>query len=276
MRSLLVATLLLASTPAWADVMPAPAPKLRNTDGYDQAWARVRIGQESSLILSAETTPGHPLTFRAIKLPNGAVLTSEPHPSPRAKLTWTPTEDDIGSAEAIIEISDGHDTVRKTVTYEVYDEWGSGLCPSAGSSVDLSRSGTIVGVPIQVALVMWAYRNSRSGSSHGRFYLQVEPIRTLFGEQRTGAGIGFGFDASFESTPRRRWLIPFYGLTFGSLLNKDLPDGGFGYALPQLGAYLWADHGIFVHASAGWLLPFSAFADHHGLRANLALTFNVL
>lgn len=273
MRALLVLLPLLLTAPlARADVMPAPAPKLSNADGVDEGYARIPVGKQTSLILMVDTAPGKAVTYRAVQVPRGLTLVQEPHPSPRARLEWTPTEDDIGETDAIVEATDGRDTVRKTVHFVVHDNWASGLLPVVGASVHRAQVGDLAGVPLQVALVAWAHRNTAPGASHGRIFLQVEPLRALFGQEKWGAELGLGFDASFESTPRRRWLIPSYGLSLGEVIHSAAVGGAFGHATPELGFYLWADRQVMISSSIGYVVPFSSFSSMHGARAALSVT----
>jgi hypothetical protein len=274
-RPALAVGVLVVASPARADVLAAPAPKLANADGHDEGYAHIQLGRVSALTISVETAPGTPVTFRAVQLPKGMTLAQAPHPEPRATLSWTPTEEDLGASDAIVEVTDGRDTVRKTIHYDVHDNWASALLPSAGASAYLPRAGTMVGVPLQLALFMWVRRNAASGASHGRVYAQIEPLHALHGERRAGAGFALGWDASLESAPRRRWLVPHYGLALGRAWHGQMPGGGVGYALPQLGAYLWASHGVFVHASAGFMVPFSSFREQMGARVSLGATFEL-
>lgn len=266
-------------TKATADVLPAPAPPLANTEG-DDAYARISIDRKTSLTISVETSPGTRVQFRAVRLPEGATLEQEPHPSPRARIDWTPTEDDLGSFDAIVEATDGRTTVRKTIHFTVSDSWGGVFVPAAGASVLVPRAsadtGVVYGFPLQLVLATWIRRNQSSGASHGRFYVQVEPLVATKGRVKMGADVAFGFDASFERMPRRRWLIPTYGARLGDFVHGGVPGGNFWHLTPELGAHLWADHGVFVTAALGYVLPIgSDGASMRGPRAGLAITLDL-
>ncbi len=265
---------------AGADVLPAPAPPLRNTDGEEHAYARISMGQPSSLTLSVETSPGTRVEFRAVRLPNGATLTPEPYPSPRVRVDWTPTEDDLGTFDAIVEATDGRTTVRKEIHYTVSDNWGGLLMPAVGASAFLPRAssdwGAVYGFPIQVVLAGWIRRNPSSGGSHGRVYFQVEPVVASKPRQKVGADVSFGFEVSFERMPKRRWLVPSWGLRLGDFVHGAAPGGNFWHVTPELGVYLWSDHGIMVTSALGYVVPLgSAFDAMRGPRASLGITLDL-
>jgi hypothetical protein len=268
--------LVVVASPARADVLPAPAPPLA-VEGDDPTPAFANAGRQSTVFVSVDTAPGTRIEWKAVRLPRGAKLVPEEYPSPRARIEWAPSEDQLDDTDAIVEATDGRSRVQKRVRFEVHDSWYGGLMPSAGASFYAPRtgpSGGFLGVPLQIALLGWIRRNDDAGPSHGRIYFHFEILRDTQGSSRTGTDIGFGFDASFERMPRRRWLIPGYGVRLSSFRHADAPDGGFWHVTPELALYLWAQHDLFVHAAFGWQVPFSSFESMHGPRASLGLTMS--
>jgi hypothetical protein len=96
----------------------------------------------------------------------------------------------------------------------------------------------------------------------------------LLSSSRRGVTNAFDLSAgvrlSFESSPSRRVLLPFYALEVGALFDEQV-DGAIGHLTPGGGLHLYASPELTVSLSTGYLLPLrgDVLDEQRGLRARL-------
>ena len=83
----------------------------------------------------------------------------------------------------------------------------------------------------------------------------------------------FGFSLSFERNASRRFMIPYFGTTFGGTVHEELPNSGFAY--PFGGIHLYWHHNLVVNAEGGYHFPFAHIDELRGPRAQLIARFSM-
>lgn len=222
----------------------------------------VRVGTHMDLVLSATDADKDRLTFTAAGLPAGARFSANGLEPNSARLRWTPTANDIGVHEIELSVSDGRDVNTRVLRVIVEDQWESYLLPGVQYSALFPAArgtwGDFQGISGELLIASWIHRNENRGPSHGRVYLDLDVLRSNHEDVGAALDVTFGFDLSIERNPYRHFLLPYFGLKTGAFTQKSLDGGAIWEATPLLGMYLYADRNVFVTASAGYFIPFSA------------------
>jgi hypothetical protein len=221
------------------------------------------------------------LTYTIVGAPRGSVF----NPT-TGGLSWSPTDDDVGQHRVTVAVSDGTMRVTQVLTFEVVEsplelrkssEWESYLMPGVGYSVyapgDRDTFGTLQGVALELLIGTWIHRNENRGPSHGRVYVNAEIMTSSDDDVPNLFAYSFGFSLSFERNPRRKWLIPVYGLDLGQVFHEDF--GSRFQATPYFGFHVFSDPNFFVSARGGYRMVPSDMAHVGGLHAGANLNFSV-
>ncbi len=195
---------------------------------------------------------GDELSFEAVRLPPGATLDAR-----TGRLAWTPSDRQTGVHHLAVRASDGAlSSDVAEIEIEVVEEWESKLLPGvylgAYFPSDEATYGRYRGVVMELVLMAWIRRNENRGPSHGRVFVRGQ----ILDSSRAGVPVtfiyGLGLDLSVERNPKRRWLLPFFGLEVGGLLQDGL--GHRFQTTPHVGVHLFASRNIYVRAAAGYLI----------------------
>jgi len=217
--------------------------------------------------------------FEFIGLPEGATVVVS-KASATAEIRWRPGRDDIGEHQATARVrARGYDWSEAPVTIFVTEEWETFFMPGVQYSLWLPENrdefGIIQGVSIQYLIAGWIHRNENHGPSHGRFYADIDLLRSTE-SSNLGVAYSFGLTLSFERNPKRRFLIPYFGAEIGGIYQK--PEDGkkihAGQINPLGGLNIWASRNIFVNVTVGYLVPFSYLQQLRGLRVKAGLNFS--
>ncbi len=197
------------------------------------------------------------------------------------ELVWRPRGGDTGRHELTLTASDGQSTITKTIAIRVEEEWQSYLLPGLQYSAYVPSAhdtwGAFQGVSAEILVASWIHRNENRGPSHGRVYVDMDVLKSSNASLGAAFDFSLGFDLSIERDPMRRYLVPYFGVMAGRVLQADLPNSGFTHVTPLLGVYLYADRNVFVHGSLGYVLPISAqtFDTLRGVRGVLGVDFSL-
>lgn len=215
---------------------------------------RFRTGQRIVWRASANDPDGDPLRYQIAPLPPGARFDAE-----TSELAWNADDALAGSYPVTITASDGQASASRQYELEVQDEWSSRMLPGVAYSYYRPGAeetlGVFHGVALELVLVAWIHRNDNRGPSHGRLALKGDVLDS----SRDGVPVAFayalGVDLSLERNPRRRWLIPFFGLDAGGFVHDA--SGHRFQVTPRAGVHLWASRNIFLGVGGGYLIaPF--------------------
>jgi hypothetical protein len=295
---------LLAAPPLWADGPGDPLPRAADTPNRKPRWqltwtggsdgVSAPVGRELALELRAQDDDGDELTFGATGVPAGAVLEPQRFPYP-AVFRWTPRLEDVGTHEVAFTVSDGPHTVPALLRvrvvapapvvppvpvapkHEVSTEsnWTTYAMPGLGATVLVpaqSRTwGAFVGGGVEFLVAAWIHSNDNRGPSHGRVVINLDVLKPT---NQEGAALqtSLGVDLSIERNPARTYLVPFYGLSLGALVHRNLESSAFAHATPMLGVHLFSSRNVFLTTSVGYLLPLSGryFDELRSIRANVS------
>jgi hypothetical protein len=137
---------------------------------------------------------------------------------------------------------------------------------------DRDEFGVIQGVSIQYLVAGWIHRNENRGPSHGRFYIDIDLVRS---SESSNLGIiySMGLTLSFERNPKRQFLIPYFGVELGGIYQK--PEDGEKIHAAQVnplgGISIWASQNFFFNVTAGYMVPFSHMEQLRGLRVKAGM-----
>jgi len=135
-----------------------------------------------------------------------------------------------------------------------------------------SGLGPFWGAGVQFAPYQWSHNNDHFGPSQGSTFLQAALLTQPDG-RGTLALFEAGGTASFERNSSRRWLIPYFGATFGGLTHSQL--GTSAYAYPLGGLHLYWHRNLMLDAEGGYHFPFSDVDRARGPRAVLSARFSL-
>jgi hypothetical protein len=245
---------------------------------------QVRVGEETTVSVSAYDEDKDDVVRLSLEgLPAGAFVETKDEGTSHPSLTirWKPKDNQVGTTEIVATASDGKSRSSRTASVTVVDEWTSHLMPGLQYTMWAPSTykdlGVFQGVSGEILVASWIHRNENRGPSHGRVYLDMDVMKSSDKTRPAAFDLAVGFDLSIERNPTRKFLLPYFGLKVGGMLQQDLPKGGFMQLTPYLGTYLYADRNLFVHATVGYLLPVQgeAFDAARGIRANAGFDFSL-
>ena len=132
--------------------------------------------------------------------------------------------------------------------------------------------GPFYGGGVQFAPYQWSHNNDHFGPSQGSTFIQAA-LLTSPNSKGTLALFEVGATASFERNSSRRWLIPYFGATFGGLSQSEL--GTSAYAYPMGGVHFYWHHNLMIDGEGGYHFPFSDVDKVRGPRAALSVRFSL-
>jgi hypothetical protein len=228
------------------------------------------------------------LSFRAKNVPAGAVLRAY---GSSVGIVWEPAPEASGEHELVVAVSDGELETTIVQRILVLPEWAEDdyrgwflLGGGASGFVAHDDGEAFLGGAFDVTLVALA-ENGRKGflcadggrerdchASHHRFYGQFELLDSLRDGEPSLFAYGFGYSASFEYYPARRFLVPHYGIELGGLVRDGL--GHRVQTRPYLGLHLWADRHVWLNLALGYRVVPAELFDLGGPTASLGVVLN--
>lgn len=203
-------------------------------------------------------------TYKLAGLPRAALAQAEPE---GIAVKWVPSDDEVGTYDVVVDVTQGGDTARKHVELVVNERGHQLFVPGAALSVfvpnDLQNLGAFAGGGIELVVYSYAEQGNMWIPSHGRFYIDALVLGTTHANIDPMFSASVGFDVSLERAPGRRYLLPFLGAQVGIAFQKQA--GTFGWAMPLAGIYPWASHALRIAVQGGYLLPTTAAQDVRGI-----------
>jgi hypothetical protein len=128
--------------------------------------------------------------------------------------------------------------------------------------------GPFYGAGVQFAPFQWSHNNDNFGPSQGTMILGASLLRS---PRSTGTMAIFevGATASFERNSSRRWMIPYFGGTFGALTQSEL--GTSAYMYPLVGGHLYWHENLMIDVQGGYHFPFEDVDRLRGPRGELSM-----
>jgi hypothetical protein len=219
------------------------------------------------------------IEFELIGLPDGATAKVAVDDD-LAEIRWRPGRDDIGEHFVTARVrARGHPWNEAELKIVVTEEWETFFMPGAQYSLLVPEArdqfGVLQGVSIEYLVAGWIHRNENRGPSHGRFYIDIDLMRSTVTSD-LGIIYSMGMTLSFERNPKRQFLIPYFGVELGGIYQK--PETGDQVHAAQVnplgGISLFASQNLFVNVTAGYMVPFSHMEQLRGFRAKAGLNFS--
>ncbi len=190
---------------------------------------------------------------------------------------WAPSTDQNGDRLVKIAVRAGDVSDTAYLALRVEESWKSSLIPGMSYSVyapvNAAELGVFHGASIEYLLVSWVARNNNRGPSHGRVFVKFDLLHSSDPDVSESFFYTTGLHLSMERNPRRSFLIPYFGVEFGGMYNKQLGD--VFHFTPLGGVWLYSDRMNSVNATVGYLYPGTRFEELRGWRASLGGTFSL-
>lgn len=244
-------------------------------------WFEAVVGQPAGFLIQAQDPEQSAVELQVEGLPAGARFDSH-----SKRIHWVPTAGQVGVHPFSVRASDGQAVAVGSGQLSVHSgravagesqEWTSFLLPGLGYSVyaprDSEAADLFHGVNLKFLLATWIHRNDNRGPSHGQLYVNVELLDSTAEDLSLMFTYAGGLSLSFERNPTRSWLIPYYGLELGGMIQREL--GAHFQATPYLGVHAYANSHVFVGLRGGYRLVPRRIDELAGFHAGLAVDFSV-
>ena len=147
--------------------------------------------------------------------------------------------------------------------------------PGAGFSVYAPSEDTLgvfSGGNIDFLFYSAINQNNRRGPSHVRFYGKLGVLNSSKKNIATMLTYSAGITFSFERTPKRDFLIPYFGVEIGSITQKQI-SASF-QITPIAGLHIVAKPNIFVNLHGGYVYPNTNAEALRGYTGQLTVNFS--
>jgi hypothetical protein len=131
--------------------------------------------------------------------------------------------------------------------------------------------GQFSGITVEYLIYSNVAQNNRPGPSHVRVYSKFNILNSDKANINSMFMYTFGFDLSIEKNPNRSFLIPYFGLEFGGLTQKQV--GSIVQFTPTFGFYLLSKKNISINIRGGYLYPNKNFEMLQGWFGQAGLNF---
>jgi len=129
-----------------------------------------------------------------------------------------------------------------------------------------------VGGGVQIAPFHWSHNNDRFGPSQGAVFIEASLLESRSSDA-TLALYDVGFSLSFERNSSRRFMIPYFGTSFGGTIHSELPSAPFAY--PFGGLHLYWHQNLIANVEGGYHFPFASVDELRGPRAQVTIRFSM-
>lgn len=131
--------------------------------------------------------------------------------------------------------------------------------------------GLFSGLAVEYLIYSKVEQNDESGPSHVRWYSKLNILNSDKKEINSMFMYTIGLDLSLEKNPKRNYLVPYFGLEFGGMTQKQL--GSTVQFTPTLGVHLLSKKNIFLNIHGGYIYPLRNFEMQQGWFAQAGLNF---
>jgi hypothetical protein len=131
--------------------------------------------------------------------------------------------------------------------------------------------GIFSGLTVEYLIYGKVAQNDRPGPSHVRFYTKLNILKSDKQDVNALLMYTFGYDLSLEKNPDRNWMIPFFGMEFGGISQKQF--GSTIQFTPTLGIHLLSKKNIFINLHGGYIYPIKNFEFLQGWYAQAGINF---
>ena len=157
------------------------------------------------------------------------------------------------------------------------EEWETYFMPGAGYHSyfpDLSDSlGYFQGISIEYLIAAWIHKNDNHGPSHGRVYTKVNFMKSSKENINDIFYLALGLDLSIERNPKRDFLIPYFGLELGGMIQKQF--GSLLAITPTFGVHIYSSQNMFVNLTGGYVYPTKSLEELRGYTIQFSVDFSL-
>lgn len=132
-------------------------------------------------------------------------------------------------------------------------------------------TGTFSGLTVEYLIVGKVEQNDDPGPSHVRFYSKLNIMKSNNKNINSMFMYGLGLDLSLEKNPNRNYMVPYFGLEFCGVSQKQ-----FGTTIqftPTLGVHVISNKNIFINIYGGYVYPLRNFEMLQGWTAQAGVNF---
>lgn len=206
------------------------------------------------------------LEIEGVNLPRGATLEVWPERG-YAELVWTPRFKDLGDHRMQVRVrAKGYKDSRVSTRVTVTDEWETFFMPGVNYALHLPNGDRALdpfhGVSVEYLIAGWIHRNDNHGPSHGRIYANVALLSSTDSANPALLKYHLGLNLSLERNPKRRVMIPLFGVETGGFYYEDL---GSGYQItPLAGLHVYGARNAFINIIGGYMFPLTHLEEMRG------------
>jgi hypothetical protein len=131
--------------------------------------------------------------------------------------------------------------------------------------------GYFSGLAVEYLIYANVQQSDSDGPSHVRFYSKFNILRSSKKEINSLFLYTIGLDLSLEKNPRRTFLIPYFGLEFGGMSQRNM--GNTVQFMPTAGLHLLSRKNLFINTHAGYIYPIRNFESMQGWFAQIGANF---
>ena len=178
-------------------------------------------------------------------------------------------------AQTTTATDNGDDLPLKKKTKNYTNDEDLYFMPGAGFSVyapSADTLGVFSGGNIDFLFYSAISQNNRRGPSHVRFYGKLGVLNSSKKNIATMLTYSAGITFSFERTPKRDFLIPYFGVEIGSITQKQI-SASF-QITPIAGLHIVAKPNIFVNLHGGYIYPNTNAEALRGYTGQLTVNFS--
>jgi len=131
--------------------------------------------------------------------------------------------------------------------------------------------GRFSGITVEYLLYAHVHQTNDPGPSHLRLYIKLNILNSSKSDIHSLFGYALGVDLSLEKNPRRTFLVPYFGLECGEMVQNQF--GSVFQLTPILGVHLLSLRNIFINVHAGYVYPFRNYDQLQGWFGQAGIDF---
>jgi hypothetical protein len=131
--------------------------------------------------------------------------------------------------------------------------------------------GFFSGLAVEYLIYAKVAQNDNPGPSHVRIYSKLNILKSSEANISSLFMYSLGLGLSLEKNPKRTFLVPYFGLEFGGMSQKE-----FGKSVqftPTFGIHILSRKNIFINIHGGYVYPIRNFETLQGWFGEAGLNF---
>jgi hypothetical protein len=156
-------------------------------------------------------------------------------------------------------------------TYYFHTVFMPGLSYSLYQPKAKDSLGHFSGITVEYLLYAHVHQTNDPGPSHFRIYLKLNILNSDKSDIRPLFGYTLGVDLSLEKNPKRTFLVPYFGLECGEMVQKQF--GSVFQFTPILGIHILSHRNIFINVHGGYVYPFKNYDQLQGWFGQAGIDF---